>query len=128
VVVVVAVIMARGTERTNPHKPTYKTNPPNQNTNPPSNLDPPKPTHHRCNKQLVAIGIVCYQMFYHPYPSPKRALVVWPEGWRKTGGGGVGVDDQLVAGFNIIFGESALACSGLCAFEQSADGGVKFAS
>jgi hypothetical protein len=44
-------------------------------------------------------------MVAHPYPTPQRALVVWPVGLRAGGGGGVGLDDQLVAGFNIIFGE-----------------------
>jgi hypothetical protein len=60
--------------------------------------------------QLTAIGIVGYQMAAHPYPSPQRALVVRPDGWRALPGGGVGLDDQLVAGFNIIFG--AWACGG----------------
>ncbi|KIY99064.1 amino acid transporter [Monoraphidium neglectum] len=53
--------------------------------------------------QLAAIGVVCYEMVAHPYPTPQRALVVWPVGLRAGGGGGVGLDDQLVAGFNIIF-------------------------
>ncbi|GBF89647.1 hypothetical protein Rsub_02365 [Raphidocelis subcapitata] len=53
--------------------------------------------------QLTAIAVVAYQMWAHPFPSPRRALVVRPDGWLAAGPGGVGLDDQLVAAFNIIF-------------------------
>ncbi|KAI8464358.1 MAG: transmembrane amino acid transporter protein-domain-containing protein [Monoraphidium minutum] len=52
--------------------------------------------------QLCAIGLVCFEMFANPYPSPARALVVRPAALR-GGAGGIGLDDQVVAAFNIIF-------------------------
>lgn len=53
--------------------------------------------------QLAAVAVVGYQMSTDPIPGARRALAVRPEGLQASSLGGVGLDDQVVAAFNVIF-------------------------
>jgi len=66
------------------------------NPKPTTNTQPPKPktSHH----QLIAIGIVIYQLITEPDPDAKHDLIVKP-----GAESGTSLEAQLVAFFNIIF-------------------------